>query len=306
MKKYTLMIFLILSLCSCSTNDSVQAQSAETLAVELVSQNWGGLAAGTSFNYGGKENALTEDLAYVEVSLRVKNISSKEEVIPKWIFLDKNNHQFKGASGFFSLLDKERKGFITEDVTVEPNESLLIYLRSPSNFLNYLKQREPLYIADIEHKSKWSVDNIPDALVLFKEAIKTGCYHSLKVTIEDQQWKNIPKGSEITSNEEKFNLNEDMMVADLSIRVKNVAENEVAIPPLFLVDKDKSPVARLIFNNGATTSESGPINVPAGSSIVVKLEMAMEPYDKLVSLEPLYISDQNLTWPLELDPLTQK
>ena len=133
-KNYAIIILLILSLCSCSQSDAQQAQSTDNMKAELINQNWGGLAAGTNFSYGGKENTLTKDLALIEVSIRIKNTSSEQVVVPKWILLDKNNHEFKKASGSFSLLDNELKGFIDEDVIIAPNESKLIHLRSPSNY----------------------------------------------------------------------------------------------------------------------------------------------------------------------------
>jgi hypothetical protein len=305
MKHYATIVLLSLSLFSCSKLDSQQAQSSGNIKAELVNQNWDGLAAGIKFSYGGEERTLANDMAHIEVSIRIKNNSSEQVVVPKWILLDKNNHEFNGELGSFQLLDNKRKGFIDEDVFIAPNEIKLIYLRSPSNYLQYVRQREPLYLVDNDRKFKWSLSSMPDPSTLYKKYIEEGCFHSLKLTFEDRKWQMIPKGSEITASEGKFTLNEDMMVANLSIKVQNVAKTAVDIPPLFLVDNKKSPITKLIIENGERTSKKG-VQVPSGETINIKLTMAMEPYDKLVSLEPLYIVDQNFTWLLELASITEK
>lgn len=134
------------------------------LKVKLIKQNWSIMPAGTKAYAGGKEYSIKEDLAGIDLILRISNTSSEKIIIPNWILLDKN----KDPVAPFRLTEKDGKKYIKEKVFIHGNKTKLIYLRSTYKSLNDKLKGEPLFLVDRGQNFIWPLMRIPDRATLLK------------------------------------------------------------------------------------------------------------------------------------------
>lgn len=278
----------------------IKQDSHGRLDASITYQQWRGMAAGSPVTVNGKTQYIARDLAALEAVLQIQNLSSDNVQLPLSFSLVGKEHET--ISRFKVFLDPKMKDTLETEITILPDKNKKIYLRSGFEGFDDLANEKLLAIEHSKYNWHWQADNLPLQDTLYKEAIFSGSYRSLKARIVKQKWKGLASGTEVATSSGKATILRNMAAVELSIEIKNLSPVKLPLfPPLYLAGVDGRKFAKVIADKELfSLFPNGQIEISPKQSLEIKLQSKMKDYKKINQAGTLYLVSPTYGWNLEI------